>query len=104
MLSNTGKVTQLLVFIKVDCSENSRREERYFIHILDKVNIVRLVCYGLSILTILYNLMHFITLEYIVTFEGQYVSMFNICPSVTNAYKGEFNLPTTLETTTMYRE
>lgn len=104
MLSNTGKVTQLLVFIKVDCSENSTREERYFIHILDKVNIVRLVCYGLSILTILYNLMHFITLEYIVTFEGQYVSMVNICPSVTNAYKGEFNLPTTLETTTMYRE
>lgn len=50
-LSNTGKVTQLLVFIKVDCSENSTREERYFIHILDKVNIVRLVCYGLSILT-----------------------------------------------------
>lgn len=41
--------------------------------------------------------------EYIVTYEGENVSLFRICPSVRNAYKGEFNLPTTLQTTTMYR-
>lgn len=49
MLFNIGKVIQLFVFIKVDCFENSIREECYFIDIFDKVNIVCLVCYGLFI-------------------------------------------------------
>lgn len=52
----------------------------------------------------LFNSVHVIALEYIVTYEGENVSLFRICPSVRNAYKGEFNLPTTLQTTTMYRE
>lgn len=47
MLFNIGKVIQLFVFIKVDCFENSIREECYFIYIFD---IVCLVCYGLFIL------------------------------------------------------